>query len=74
MLDRLEELKPVVKEYDEIDEQVKQIVEGREKILAGSWFVTGKYIEKKTYDIPADIKAQYEKITRYWRRKVQRAA
>ena len=73
MLDRLEELKPVVKEYDEIDEQVKQIVEGREKILAGSWFVTGKYLEKKTYDIPADLKAQYEKITRYWRRKVQRA-
>jgi len=74
MLDRLEELKPAAKEYDEIDGQVKEIVEGREKILAGSWFVTGKYLEKKSYDIPADLKAQYEKITRYWRRKVQKAA
>jgi CRISPR/Cas system-associated exonuclease Cas4 (RecB family) len=74
MLDRLEELKPVVKEYDEIDGQVKELVEGREKILAGSWFITGKYLEKKSYDIPADLKAQYEKITRYWRRKVQKAA
>jgi len=74
MLDRLEELKPAVKEYDEIDGQVKELVEGREKLLAGSWFVTGKYLEKKSYDIPSDIKAQYEKITRYWRRKVVKAA
>jgi hypothetical protein len=72
LLDRLEELKPVVKEYDEIDEQIKTIVEGREKILAGDWFVTGKYIEKKSYNIPVDIKAAYEKVTKYWRRKVQR--
>lgn len=74
MLDRLEELKPAVKEYDEIDGQVKELVEGREKLLAGSWFVTGKYLEKKSYDIPAEIKAQYEKVTRYWRRKVVKAA
>jgi CRISPR/Cas system-associated exonuclease Cas4 (RecB family) len=74
MLDRLEELKPAVKEYDEIDGQVKELVEGREKVLAGSWFITGKYLEKKSYDIPAEIKAQYEKVTRYWRRKVVKAA
>lgn len=72
MLDRLEELKPFTKEYDEIDEQVKSLVEGKEKILAGYWFVTGKYLEKKSYDVPADIKAAYEKVTKYWRRKVQR--
>ncbi len=74
MLDRLDELKPAVKEYEEIDDQVKKAVEGREKVLAGSWFVTGKYLEKKSYDIPAEIKAQYEKIIRYWRRSIKRAA
>lgn len=74
MLDRLDELKPAVREYDEIDEQVKKTVEGREKVLAGSWFITGKYMQKKSYDIPAEIKAQYEKITQCWRRSIKRAA
>ena len=70
MLDRMETLKPAVTEYDELDEQVKTLVEGKEKILAGAWFITGKYLEKKSYDIPTELKAQYEKITKYWRRKV----
>lgn len=74
MLDRLEELKPIVKEYEEIDEKVKASVEGREKVMAGNWFISGKWFEKKTYDIPAEIKAQYEKITQYWRRKVMKIA
>jgi CRISPR/Cas system-associated exonuclease Cas4 (RecB family) len=70
MLDRLEELRPIVKEYEEIDEKVKESVEGREKILSGNWFIQGKWLQKKAYDIPADIKAQYEKVTQYWRRKI----
>jgi len=74
MLDRLEELTPIVNEYKEIDDQVKNAVEGREKVLAGGWFVTGKWQERKSYDLPADMKAQYEKITRFWRRTIRRAA
>lgn len=74
LLDRLEELKPIVKEYEEIDEKVKASVEGREKVLAGNWFIQGKWIEKKAYDIPAEIKAQYEKVTQYWRRKITKIA
>ena len=65
MLDRLEELKPVVKEYDEIDGAVKKAVEGREKILAGDWLITGKWQERKEMLI---------KATRFWRRTVRRAA
>ena len=53
MLDRLEELKPAKKEYEEIDEQVKKTVEGREKILAGSWFITGKWIDRKGFTVEA---------------------
>lgn len=72
MLDRLEELKVYVKEYDEIDDQVKELVEGKEKILAGNYFITGKWQERKSYDVPMDIKATYEKITKFWKRKVTR--
>jgi CRISPR/Cas system-associated exonuclease Cas4 (RecB family) len=74
MLDRLEALKPAVKEYEEIDDQVKKAVEGREKVLAGGWFVTGKWYDRKSYDIPVELKAQYEKVTQYWRRTVRKAA
>jgi CRISPR/Cas system-associated exonuclease Cas4 (RecB family) len=74
VLDRMEELKPILEEYDELDAQVKKAVEGREKVLAGSWFITGKWMDRKSYDIPVDLKAQYEKITKYWRKTIRRAA
>jgi CRISPR/Cas system-associated exonuclease Cas4 (RecB family) len=74
MLDRLEELKPIVKEYEEIDDQVKETVKGREKILAGNWFVTGKYYDRKSYDVPAEIKSQYEKVTQYWKTAIKKVA
>ena len=62
MLDRMEELKPIV------------IVKGREKILAGNYFITGKYITRKSYDVPADLKAQFEKVTQYWKTTIKRLA
>lgn len=65
MLDRLEELKPIKSEYDEIDKQVKELVEGREKILAGNWFVTGQWRERKESVV---------KASRFWVRKVLKAA
>lgn len=65
ILDRLEELKPYVSEHRELDEQVKKAVEGREKILAGSWFVTGKWNSRKSFTVPE---------SRYWSRKIIRAA
>lgn len=72
LLDRMEELKPAVDEYGELDDQVKALTEGKDKILAGDWFVTGKWYERKSYEVPAEIKAQYEKVTKYWRRKVEK--
>lgn len=65
MLDRLEELKSAVKEYDEIDEMVKKLVEGREKVLAGGWFVTGKWMERKGFTV---------KDSKFWRRSIRKAA
>lgn len=74
VLDRMEVLKAAVTEYDELDAKVKKMVEGREKVLAGNWYISGKWMDRKSYDIPADLKAQYEKITKYWRRTVRRVA
>lgn len=65
MLDRLESLKEAKKEYEEIDGQVKKLVEGRDKILAGQWFITGKYVEKKESMI---------KASRYWLKKIVKVA
>jgi CRISPR/Cas system-associated exonuclease Cas4 (RecB family) len=65
MLDRLETLKPSVKEYEEIDEQVKKVVEGREKVLAGGWFITGTYQTRKGFTVA-------EKT--FWVKKIRRAA
>jgi hypothetical protein len=61
MLDRLDALKDARKEYEDIDEQIKKAVEGREKILAGSWLVTGRWMERKE---------TLMKASRYWKRKV----
>jgi len=49
LLDRMEEIKPMTKEYEELDNQVKEMVKGREKILAGDWFITGKWVEKRQF-------------------------
>jgi CRISPR/Cas system-associated exonuclease Cas4 (RecB family) len=65
MLDRLESLKPTVKEYDEIDKQVKETIKGREKILAGNWFITGKWIDKKAMSIAA---------SQYWKSSIKRVS
>lgn len=63
LLDRMEEIRPMTKEYEEIDNQVKEMVKGREKILAGNWFITGKWVEKKAIQIPA---------SRYWKKSVKK--
>ena len=72
MLDRLDELKPYVDEYKQIDNELKKILEGKEKLLVGNWMITGKWIEKKSYDIPAEIKEKYITVTRYWKRNIEK--
>ena len=60
-LDRLEELKPYKSEYEEIDGEIKKAVEGREKVLAGDWMITGKWVDKKE---------SVMKASRYWLKKI----
>lgn len=65
MLDRMEELKAAKKEYEEIEEQVKKAVEGREKILAGNWFIVGKWMEREGFTVEPG---------KYWRKSIKRTA
>ncbi len=65
-------LKASAKEFDEVDKKINEIVRGREKILVGDWFVEGKWYDKKSYDVPDEIKQQYEVVSQSWRKKIIR--
>ncbi len=62
-LERLAELKPLVKEHDEIDKAVKERFKGRDKVVAGGWMIGKKYIEKKGFTVPE---------SKYWQTKIVR--
>lgn len=64
-LDRLNELKPATAEYKRLDSHVKQLVEGKDKLMVGHWFVTGKWVEKV-------MPAKKEAIVKYWQKKFVR--
>ena len=48
-LNRRNELMPYVKEYEEVDERIKKKLIGKEKIMAGNWFISGKLIKRSGY-------------------------
>ena len=58
---RMDELKPLAKEYDELDAEKKRLLEGREKVLCGNYFITGKWVERKSYNVPDEIKKQHQR-------------
>jgi CRISPR/Cas system-associated exonuclease Cas4 (RecB family) len=64
LLKRYEELKPSTKEYDEIDKRISEIVNGKEKLLVGGWFITGKEQTRKAFTV---------KEGKFWVKKIQRA-
>jgi hypothetical protein len=73
-LERREELKPLAKEYEELDEVVKNTFRGVPEAFVGkSWRITSMKYNKTSIDkdaLPADIAKQYTKITECWKTKV----
>ncbi len=67
LLAKYDELKPGAKEFDHVDGELKKLLNGRDKLLIGNWFITGKWIDKTSYDLPADIKEKYKVINPYWK-------
>lgn len=64
-IDRLEELKPFVKEHKALDEEIKKLVEGKENISCGKYLISGKWVKKI-------MPPQPEKTIQYWQKKIIR--
>jgi len=63
-------LKPGAKRYDEVNERINKLVEGKDKILIGDWFIQGKWVERASYPVPADVKEPYKVINKSWRKDI----
>lgn len=61
MIDRLNQLKEASAEYNDINRRINKMVEGRDKTICGNYFISGKWIEKKSYTVNA---------SRYWSKKI----
>jgi len=70
LVNRYMELKPGAKEYDEVNEKITKLVQGREKILVGDYFIEGKWVPRKVYHVPDDVKQQYADTSQSWQKKI----
>ena len=60
-LERWNEIKPLSKEYDELDREIKKAINGHEKLMIGNFLIQGKEIQRKAY-IPKPVDA-----SSYWK-------
>jgi len=70
LLERRNELKEMAKEYEDIDDILKAKLEGKDKLLIGSYFITGSWRIRPQYNVPKDIKEQYKEEIKYWTKKI----
>ncbi len=52
LIDRKNELKEAVNEYDECDKQIKKLVGDREKVITGSYLIERKLTTRKAFTVP----------------------
>jgi CRISPR/Cas system-associated exonuclease Cas4 (RecB family) len=71
-VERWQEVKAFASEYDHLDEELKPVLEGKDKLLIGNYFITGKWGKRTAYEIPEEIKEKYAKSVPQWRKKVQK--
>jgi len=62
-VDRWYELRELVKEYNRLDSELKEMLKGKDRILLGNYLITGKWVKRKAYEVPE---------TEYWQMKIQR--
>jgi hypothetical protein len=70
-LDRRGELEPAAKEFDALDKEVKDVVKGQSAVV-GNWLIESKECTRKNYEIPLDLKKQYETLKTYFRTSIER--
>ena len=54
-IDRKNELAPLYREYNEINDQIKKMVGDREKVISGKYVISTKTINKAEYVVPARV-------------------
>jgi CRISPR/Cas system-associated exonuclease Cas4 (RecB family) len=52
-LEKREELKEYVNEYNELDKEIREKFKEIPEVVIGNWKITGKWVEKKEYTVPA---------------------
>jgi len=67
------ELKPIAKQFKEIDDQLKKMLEGREKLLVGEYYIDGKWQNRTSYNVPLEIREPYKEIKPYWKKSIIKA-
>ena len=70
-LNRRGELEAAAKEFETLDKEIKEVVKGKSAVI-GNWLIESKECTRKNYDIPAELKKQYESLTSYFRTSIER--
>ncbi len=70
LLERYWELRPIAKEFEEIDKLITEKVKQVEKALVGQFLVSGSWRETTRYKVPKEVQAQYAIKERYWVKKI----
>lgn len=70
LVTRYFELKPGATEYDQVNDRINKLVQGRDKILVGDYFIQGKWIERKIYEVPDEVKQKYADTSRSWKKDI----
>jgi len=74
LLQKYWELKPIAKEFEEIDKLISEKVKELDKAVVGDFLITGTWRETTRYKVPKDIQAQYAVKERYWVKKISKIA
>ena len=61
LLTKYQQLKPIKKQFEDVNDRLKKLLEGKDKLLAGDFWVTGKWIERKGFVTPD---------TKFWRMQI----
>lgn len=70
-LERREELAEAAGEYEDLDEEIKDSVKGK-NLVVGHFIIESKESERRSVKVPDELKKQFEVVTKYWRVKIER--
>ncbi|MFW6132179.1 MAG: hypothetical protein ACOC5F_06255 [Candidatus Aminicenantaceae bacterium] len=59
------------KEHKQLDKELKEDFKGKDTVI-GDFMITSKEYERKSYNVPSEIKEQYLEITKYFRTKIEK--